>query len=349
MDDLIQQTQNRKQDHIEINLNKDVDSLLSSGFEQYRFVHNPMPDLDMEKIELQQVFLGRQISAPILISSMTGGTNEALRININLATAAQARGIPLALGSGRAGLDSVEAAKTFNLRKWAPDIPVYANLGAIQLNNGCGIDECKRVVDMAFADALILHFNPLQEALQPEGQTNFDNLSDKIELVCSHVGVPVIAKEVGWGIPVRTARRFIELGISCIDVAGAGGTSWSQVEKYRNTTEARVRISSHFQDWGIPTAEAVENICLALPGFPVISSGGIRKGLDIAKSVALGARLGGVAGGFLRAASQSIDDVVKLIDEISLELRIAMFAIGVGDLQSLQGTPLIKGKQTNGF
>lgn len=342
MDDSFRQTNNRKQDHININLTKDVDSALSTGFDQYHFEHNPIPEIDLQNISLAGTFLGLSINAPLMISSMTGGTTDAMKINVNLAIAAESRGIALGLGSGRIGLDSEEAAKTFQLRKWAPTIPIFANLGAIQLNNGCGLDECKRVVEMAEANALILHFNPLQEALQPEGQTNFAGLAAKIELICSKLGVPVIAKEVGWGIPVKAARAFIQTGVSCIDVAGAGGTSWSQVEKYRNVTEERIRISSHFKDWGIPTAEAVREICIALPNIAVIASGGLRKGLDIAKSLALGASMGGIAGGFLKAATLSSDAVIGMIDEILLELKIAMFAVGAGDLKTLKATPVFK-------
>jgi isopentenyl-diphosphate delta-isomerase len=343
MDDAIRQTKNRKQNHIDINLTRDVESSLSAGFEAYHFNHNPMPEIDLEKIKTDCFFLGHELKAPLLVSSMTGGTAESLKINIHLATAAESRGIALGLGSGRAGLDSPEAAKTYNLRKWAPHIPIYANLGAIQLNYGFGLDECKRVVEMARADALILHFNPLQEALQPEGQTNFTGLSGKIEAICKGLGVPVIAKEVGWGISAAAAKILVNSGILCIDVAGAGGTSWSQVEKYRNDAEERIRISSHFQDWGIPTAEAVRQVCKALPGIPVIASGGLRKGLDLAKSLALGASMGGMAGGFLKAATQSSEAVVKLIDEILLELRIVMFSTGAGDIKTIQKTPIFKG------
>lgn len=342
MDDSISQTNNRKQDHININLTKEVASSLSAGFDEYHFDHNPMPEIDLDSISLESNFLNHSIKAPLLISSMTGGTSAAMKININLAVAAESRAIALALGSGRAGLDSEEAAKTFQLRKWAPTIPIYANLGAIQLNNGCGLDECKRVVEMAEANALILHFNPLQEALQPEGQTNFAGLAGKIELICKKLNVPVIAKEVGWGISAKAARSLVNMGISCIDVAGAGGTSWSQVEKFRNEAEERIRISSHFQDWGIPTAEAVRAVCIALPNLPVIASGGLRKGLDIAKSLALGASMGGIAGGFLKAAVQSSDAVVSMIDEILLELKIVMFAVGAGDLKTLSKTPVFK-------
>ena len=342
MDDSPRLTKSRKQDHIEINLRKDVQSLLATGFDLYHFDHDPLPEIDLKNISTECTFLGKTIQAPLLISSMTGGTVEGLKINRNLAEAAQLRGIALGLGSGRAGLDSEEAASTYQLRKWAPSIPIYANLGAIQLNYGCGVDECRRVVEMAGADALILHLNSLQEALQPEGQTNFAGLLTKIEVICKALGVPVIAKEVGWGINGQTAKRLVDAGVSCIDVAGAGGTSWSEVEKHRNSSEERIRISSHFKDWGLPTAEAVQEVCQTLPNIPVIASGGLRKGIDIAKSLALGAAMAGIAGGFLKAATQSSAEVVRLIDELILELRIVMFAVGAGSIEQMKQTPIYK-------
>ncbi len=342
MDDSPRLTKSRKQDHIEINLRKDVQSSLRTGFDLYHFDHNSLPEIDLQNVSTVCSFLGKTVNAPILISSMTGGTSEGLKINRNLAEAAELRGIALALGSGRAGLDSDEAAKTYQLRQWAPSIPIYANLGAIQLNNGCGVEECKRVVEMANADALILHLNSLQEALQPEGQTNFAGLLTKIEVVCKGLKVPVIAKEVGWGINAKAAQNLVNAGVTSIDVAGAGGTSWSEVEKHRNSSEERIRISSHFQDWGMPTAEAVLEVSKALPNVPLIASGGLRKGLDIAKSLALGASMGGIAGGFLKAATQSSEEVVKLINELLLELRIVMFGVGAGTIEQLKQTPIYK-------
>ncbi len=342
MDDSPRLTKSRKQDHIEINLHRDVQSTLKTGFDLYHFDHNPLPEIDLASISSVCDFLGKSVKAPILISSMTGGTAEGLKINRNLAEAAELRGIALGLGSGRAGLDSEDAAKTYQLRRWAPSIPIYANLGAIQLNYGCGVEECKRVVEMAGADALILHLNSLQEALQPEGQTNFSGLLAKIEVICKALNVPVIAKEVGWGINAKAAQRLVNTGVACIDVAGAGGTSWSEVEKHRNSSEERIRISSHFQDWGLPTAEAVRQVSQALPKVPLIASGGLRKGLDVAKSLTLGASMGGIAGGFLKAATQSSEEVVKMIDELLLELRIVMFGVGAQSIEQLKITPIQK-------
>lgn len=342
MDDLVQNTRNRKDEHIRINLNEDVHSTLTTGFDAYHFLNNALPEIDLVAIDLHTKFLGKNLSAPLLISSMTGGTREGFEINQNLAMAAERAGIAMGLGSQRAGLESVESAKTFSLRKWAPNLFILANIGAIQLNHGYGLEECKRAVGMAEANALILHLNALQEALQPEGQTNFSGLAKKIEAICKGLDVPVVVKEVGWGISAKTARVLNDLGVACVDVAGAGGTSWSQVERYRNTSESRVRISSHFRDWGIPTAEAVHAIHIDQPTLPIIASGGLRKGLDLAKSIALGATLGGIAGGFLKAATRSSEAVSELIDEVLLELRITMFALGVAHLTDLRETPIQK-------
>ncbi|MCX6054994.1 MAG: type 2 isopentenyl-diphosphate Delta-isomerase [Chloroflexi bacterium] len=345
MDDFGRYTQNRKQDHIRINLEEDVSSLLNTGFEKFYFKNVSIPEVDLQAIDTTCSFLGYSLNMPLMISSMTGGTAEGLKINSNLARAAEYTGIALGLGSQRAGLESIEIAQSFNLREWSPNIPIFANLGAIQLNNGYGLDDCKRVVEMAKANALILHFNPLQEALQPEGQTNFSGLLRKVENICKRVGVPVIAKEVGWGISEEVAKTLINIGIQCIDVAGAGGTSWSQVEKYRNTTEERIRISSHFQNWGIPTAQAIQALSIKIPGIPLICSGGLRKGMDLAKGIALGASIGGIAGGLLKAATQSSDAVISMINEILLELRITMFATGAGDIGQLKKTMIQKRSQ----
>jgi isopentenyl-diphosphate delta-isomerase len=277
----------------------------------------------------------------VLISSMTGGTDQARQINLNLAWAAQAYGVAMGLGSQRAGLAHPETADTFKVRHVAPDILLFANLGAVQFNYGYGVDECQRTVDMIEADALILHLNPLQEAVQPEGDVNFDGLARKIEAVCKQLDVPVIAKEVGWGISEQAARMLADAGVSAIDVAGSGGTSWSQVEMFRAPDDLHKRVAAAFRDWGIPTAQSIQMVKRAAPQLPIIASGGIRSGIDIAKAMALGASLGGMAGPFLKAATISSDAVAETLEETIRVLRIAMFAAGAGDIATLQRTPLI--------
>jgi isopentenyl-diphosphate delta-isomerase len=332
----------RKADHIRINLEEDVRSGLTTGLERYHFVHQALPELDLGEVETGTSWFGQRLQAPLLISSMTGGTEEAQRINRTLATAAQAAGIAMGLGSQRAAVEDAALARTFQVRDVAPDILLFANLGAVQLNYGYGLDHCRRAVEMIQANALVLHLNALQEAVQPEGDANFAGLLRRIEAVCRALPVPVIAKEVGWGISEAAARRLASAGVAAIDVAGAGGTSWSQVEMHRARSDSQRRIAAAFVDWGIPTAEAIENVRRAAPGLPIIASGGLRDGLDVAKCLALGAGLCGLASPFLKAAAVSVEAVTETISELSRELRIAMFAAGAGSLAALRATPLVQ-------
>jgi isopentenyl-diphosphate delta-isomerase len=332
----VTQTETRKNDHIRINLEEDVRSSLTNGLENYRFEHRALPDLDLNLVDLTTEMFGTKLNAPILISSMTGGTKDAGEINRVLATAAQETGVAMGLGSQRAALEQPNLENTFKVRNEAPDILLFANLGAIQLNYGYGVEECQRAVDMVEADALYLHLNSLQEAVQPEGDTNFAGLLNKIELVCKTLDVPVIAKEVGWGIAGTTARKLVDAGIAAIDVAGAGGTSWSQVEMYRAQNESQARLAAAFINWGIPTSESVVQVVNAVPQIPIIASGGIRTGIDIAKCIGLGAVIGGMAGPFLKAAVISIDQTIQTILEIKREIQIAMFATGSSKLQDLR-------------
>ncbi len=337
----VTRTAARKADHLRINLEEDVRSGLTTGLERYHFVHEALPELNLADIDTQVTWFGKRLRAPLLISSMTGGTATAAAINQTLAAAAQAAGIAMGLGSQRAAVENASLAATFQVRAVAPDILLFANLGAVQLNYGYGLDQCQRAVDMIQADALILHLNALQEAVQPEGDANFAGLLKKIEAMCRALPVPVIAKEVGWGISADVAARLASAGVAAIDVAGAGGTSWSQVEMHRAQTETQKRVAAAFIDWGIPTAEAIQNVRQAAPNLPVIASGGLRDGIDVAKCVALGAGLGGLASPFLKAAAVSVEAVTETIAELSRELRIAMFAAGAGSIAQLQATPLV--------
>jgi isopentenyl-diphosphate delta-isomerase len=275
---------------------------------------------------------------------MTGGTERAAQLNRTLARAAQATGIAMGLGSMRAILERPETLPTFDVRDIAPDILLLANLGAVQLNYGYNLDHCRRLVADVRADALVLHFNPLQEAVQPEGNTSFAGLLSKIEAVCQGLaaeGIPVIAKEVGWGFSKEDCRRLVAVGISAIDVAGAGGTSWSQVEMHRTENQSDARVAAAFVAWGIPTSEAIVNVREAAPGIPVLASGGLRDGLDVAKCLALGATVGGLAGPFLKAADQSVEAVIETIHELTREIRIVLFATGCPDITALQSQPVL--------
>lgn len=335
--------ENRKTEHIRINLEKNVQfPRLTTGLEKYRFIHQAVPELNLRNIDSSVELFGKTLKAPIVISSMTGGTNLAYQINQRLAEAAQANGVAMGLGSQRAGVEQPELAYSYQVRNVAPDILLFANLGAVQFNYGYGIDQCKRAVDMIEADALILHFNVLQEAVQPEGDTDFAGLLDKVEAVCKALPVPVIAKEVGWGFSQRDVKNLVNAGVAAIDVAGSGGTSWSEVEYHRAPTAFHARVAAAFADWGIPTAEAIEYAVSAAPGLPVIASGGLRDGIDIAKCIALGAIMGGLAGPFLKAADESVEMVDQLIRELSAQVRIAMLCSGAQTIADLQKTPLLK-------
>jgi isopentenyl-diphosphate delta-isomerase len=333
-------TPSRKDEHIRVNLEEDVRSGLTSGLEHWRFEHNPVPEIDLRQVDLRTSFLGRRLRSPILISSMTGGTEKAGIINQRLAEAAQTAGASIGLGSQRAALEDPSLAATFQVRRFAPDVLLFANLGAIQLNYGYGLDECKRAVEMIEADALILHLNALQEALQLGGNVDFSGLLTKIGAVCRGLAVPVIAKEVGWGIPAAAAAKLVEAGVAAIDVAGAGGTSWSQVEMHRAETEDQARLAAAFADWGTPTADALTQVHRVLPAVPLIASGGVRTGIDMAKCLALGADLAGMAGPFLKAAAVSTEQVVAVIEHVATEIRLCMFATGSPDLHALRADKL---------
>jgi isopentenyl-diphosphate delta-isomerase len=328
----------RKADHIRINLEQDVRSGLTTGLERYRFVHEALPELDLAAVDLTVSLFGKKLAAPILVSSMTGGTEEAGEINRRLAEAAQECGVAMGVGSQRAALEDPKQIPTFAVtRKVAPDILLFANLGAVQLNFGCTIEHCRRAVDMLQADALILHLNPLQEAVQAGGNTNFSGLAKNIEGISKKLEVPVIVKEVGWGISERTAKILADCGVSAIDVAGAGGTSWSQVEMHRAPDEFTRQLAGTFVDWGIPTADSILNVKKAAPGMIIFASGGLKDGLDIAKCIALGATLGGMAGQFLKAASVSIEKVVEMLKLTKRQIEVTMFAAGVKNLKKPEG------------
>ncbi|MEO2074786.1 MAG: type 2 isopentenyl-diphosphate Delta-isomerase [Bacillus sp. (in: firmicutes)] len=301
-----------------------------------------MPEINFSEINTESSFLGKRIKMPYLISSMTGGTERAYSINKNLAQAAQEKGWVLGLGSARAAVESPAQAYTFQVRKYAPDIPIIANIGAVQLNNGFGIDECKRVVEMSEADALVLHLNSLQELIQPEGNTNFKGLFKKIEVLCQEFPLPIGIKEVGWGINGVLAKRFFEAGVSFIDLAGAGGTSWSQVEKLRSSDSLKIAVADALKDWGIPTADSLIDVKSQSARGTTIASGGLKNGVEAAKAIALGADLVGFGRSILPEAVESVDSLIQRFTQLEWELKAAMFGIGTNSIGSLRNTKWIK-------
>ncbi|NJK42010.1 MAG: type 2 isopentenyl-diphosphate Delta-isomerase [Acaryochloridaceae cyanobacterium SU_2_1] len=329
--------QSRKADHLRICLDDSVQcQWVTTGLEQYRFTHVCLPELALLEVQTSTSFLGKSLGAPLLISSMTGGTELAKTINIRLAKVAQQFNIAMGVGSQRVAVEHPQVADTFAVRSHAPDILLLANLGAVQLNYGYTIDHCQQVIDLLEADALILHLNPLQECIQSRGDRDFRGLLARIKTLCHNLPVPVIVKEVGNGISGAMAIPLIEAGVAAIDVAGAGGTSWAKVEGERAEDLRQRRLGQTFAEWGLPTAECVTSIRGMAPHIPLIASGGLRTGLDAAKAIALGANLVGMAYPFLRAAHESESALITLTELLIAELETVLFCTGNRDLQDLQ-------------
>lgn len=313
----------------------------ASGFDDITLTHRALPELDMDAVDPSCEFLGKPLSFPLLISSMTGAAgDECLRINRNLAIAAQETGIAMAVGSQRVMFTDPDAKSSFALREFAPEVPLLSNLGAVQLNKGFTVDHCRAAVEVLGADALYLHLNPLQEAVQPEGDRDFAGLAEKIAHVARELDVPVVLKEVGSGLSRKDVKLGFDAGIRHFDVAGRGGTSWSRIE-YHRRSEDDDDLGLVFQDWGLTTVQSVigarETLSHYATKSTLIASGGIRDGIDMAKSVILGADLCGVAAPFLAAAQDSSDSVVRRIRKFQKEFTTAMFLLGAADIRGLAG------------
>lgn len=335
--------EDRKADHLRICLEDDVQChQTTTGLENYRFTHCGLPELSYDEVDISTTFLGKTLGAPLLISSMTGGTEQARMINQRLAITAQKFGLAMGVGSQRVAVEKPELADTFNVRSYAPDALLLANLGAVQLNYSYGLEHCQRAVDWLEADALILHLNPLQECVQTRGDTDFKGLMAKIETLCAHLPVPVIAKEVGNGISGRLAQKLINIGVAAIDTAGAGGTSWARVESERAQDVKQRRLGKTFADWGLPTADCIIGVRAISPHIPLIASGGLRNGLHVAKTLALGADMAGLALPFLKAADHSEAALDTLTDILIAELKTALFCTGQGNLRDLRHAQVIQ-------
>ncbi len=337
------ETQARKADHLRICLDEDVQShRITNGFERYQFTHCCLPELNRSEIDVSTTFLGKTVRTPLLISSMTGGTEQARLINQRLAKTAQRYGLAMGVGSQRVAVENPALSPTFSVRKYAPDALLFANLGAVQLNYDYGVSQCRQAVDTLEADALILHLNPLQEAVQTEGDVNFKGLFAKIEQLAQVLNVPIVAKEVGNGISAVMAQRLIDAGVAAIDVAGAGGTSWARVESERAQDAKQRRLGNTFADWGLPTATCITEIRQISQTVPLIASGGLRNGLDVAKAVALGADLVGLALPFLQAASQSEAALAELSEALIAEIVTVLFCTGCDSLPRLQQPGILR-------
>ena len=337
----------RKTEHIRLCLTDEVEGVgKTTGLEGISFLHNALPEIDFHEISIETAFLNKPLQTPFLVSSMTGGSELAASINRNLGQAAEKRGWAIGLGSTRALLESDAHQASFEIRDVAPTVPIIANLGAVQLNYGYGAEACRQIVERTGADSIVLHLNSLQEVVQDGGDLNFRDLLPKIKEITSALDVPVGAKEVGFGIDGETAAKLHQAGIAYIDVAGAGGTSWSQVEKLRTEDPLRRAAAEAFNSWGLPTKDCLISVREHLPDATVIASGGMKTGLDAAKAIAIGADMAGYARTLLQAATESAEAVDKLMEQIEFELKMAMFGIGVKSVAELQATKrlIINGK-----
>lgn len=334
---MVDSTNNRKTEHIRvIEADAEVDRN-KSYFDRIRLRHRALPQLNLQQVDPSCEFLGKKLSFPLLISSMTGGDDEQLRsINRNLAIAAQQTGVALAVGSQRVMFTNPSARESFALRRYAPDALLMANLGAVQLNYGFAAEQAQIAVDCVGADALYLHLNPLQEAVQPEGDTNFANLDQRIGEIVSALDRPVILKEVGAGLAPEDIELGLAQGVRYFDLAGCGGTSWSRIEHHRRQQITERPLGLLFQDWGIPTPQALRLAQPYMGQAQFIASGGLRTGIDMVKSVILGGSLCGMAVPFLKPAMISPEAVVAAIEQVKHEFVTAMFLLGVPDIARLR-------------
>ncbi len=337
------QTENRKAEHIRICLNEKTQGKnVTTGFEDIQFVHRALPEIDKAKINLSTTVFDHKFSAPLIIGAMTGGTAEATRINAAIAEAVEHLQLGMGIGSQRAALENPKLEKTFNsARKKAPTAFLIANIGGVQLANGYGLKKVKKAVDMIDADALAVHLNALHEAVQPEGQTNFKGVLTKIAEIAEELDKPVIVKETGAGIAARDAKKLEVAGVKAIDVGGAGGTSFAAVEYYRSEANSiHHSLADAFWDWGIPTAVSLVETSQTVK-IPVIASGGVRSGLDIAKAIALNACLASISRPALQVAIKGAKETEKMLSLLVEELRTTLFLVGAENVQQLTKTPVI--------
>jgi isopentenyl-diphosphate Delta-isomerase len=337
----------RKKDHLVYALS-DESQIGDAGFDGYRFIHNALPEINFDEIDTTTPFLNKKVNYPFFISCMTGGVDKGRSLNRNLAKAAQKYHIAMGVGSQRIAIEHPILEDLFKARENAPDIPLLANVGLVQLNYGFGLKEYQHCIDMIEADALVVHINPIQEVIQPEGDRNWKGLLDKLAKIIDRLSVPVIAKEVGFGLSEDVVNRLYNIGVRYFDTAGWGGTNWALVEGLRG--KANLDLAKTFGNWGIPTAESVKmcsrfNSSLTASNsspITILASGGVRSGLDMAKAIALGSDLVGVATPFAKAALKSSEEVEILIEKYALELKAAMFGVGAKNLKDLKNTKLVQ-------
>ncbi len=342
---MAKETRKRKADHIRISLNQNVQARkATTGFEDVHFIHRALPEVNRQEIDLSTTVFGHRFSAPLIVGAITGGTEEAMKINATIAEAVEELGLGMGVGSQRAAIEDKRLERTFAIvRKKAPKAFLIANVGGVQLVNGYGLKEVKKAIEMIEADAIAVHLNSLQEAVQPEGQTNFKGVLERIREITRELDKPVIAKETGAGISAEEAARLEEGGVKGIDVSGAGGTSFAAVEYYRarrRENYSQRRLGDVFWDWGTPTAIGIVEVSQTV-NVPVIASGGIRNGVDVAKAVSLGASLASFSQPVLQEAMKGVEQTKATLSLLIEELRNVMFLVGAESVQNLRRTPLV--------
>ena len=342
---MAEETKKRKGDHIRICLNQKAQARkVTTGFEDIHFVHKALPEIDKEKIDLSTTVFDHKFSAPLIVGAITGGTAEATKINATIAEAIEKLGLGMGVGSQRAAIENKKLEKTFAItRKKAPTAFLIANVGGVQLVHGYGLKEVKKAIKMIDADAVAIHLNPLQEAVQPEGQTNFKGILEKIGEIAEELDKPVIAKETGAGIAAEEAKKLATAGVKGIDVGGAGGTSFAAVEYYRAKgphNNFQRLLGDVFWDWGIPTAVSVAEVAQTV-NIPIIASGGIRDGTDTAKALALNASLTSLSQPALQSAVKGVKEIENMLSLLIEELRNTMFLVGAEKVEHLAKAPIV--------
>lgn len=337
------ETEQRKDHHLEICLEKDVDYVgVTTGFERYRFDHDALPEVDKNEIDLSVTLFGKRLATPLIIGAMTGGSARAGEVNRILAEAAERTGVGFALGSQRRMLEDRLSFDTYDVRTAAPNVLLFGNIGAVQLNYGVTVANLIELVDRCGLDALNFHLNPLQEAIQPEGDVNFKGLLGRLRDTIPQIPVPCILKEVGAGISATTAQKIATLPVSGVEIAGVGGTSWAKIEAFRSNSRIQRDTGMQLASWGVPTSESLITCRRILPSLPLVCSGGMRSGLEVAKALALGADAVAMAIPFLRAAQDGVDAVVERIEQVSEELRTVMFITGCESLEHLRTRAVLR-------
>ena len=339
------ETRKRKADHIRISLNQNVQARrVTTGFEDIHFVHKALPEINKQKIDLSTTIFNHKFAAPLIVGAITGGTPEATKINATIAETVEELGLGMGVGSQRAAIEDKKLEKTFSIaRKKAPTAFLIANIGGVQLAHGYGLKEAKKAIEMIEADAIAIHLNPLQEAVQPEGQANFERVFEKIGAIARELDVPVIAKETGAGIAAEEAKKLEAAGVKGLDVSGVGGTSFAAVEYYRTKRKANIfqrRLGDVFWDWGIPTAISIVEVSQTV-NIPIIASGGIRDGVEMAKALALGASLTSLSQPVLQVAIKGVKETKDVLSLLIEELKTSMFLVGADSVQALQETPIV--------